>query len=609
MNRWTFISGLTVTLLLLLILSGFCVWITRSLTADVDQMIAGNFDTLRAQRDLLTATARIDAHYRSGAGVDGLDRSRHAFDLERAGVLEALKTTRANAHDDRERALVTRLEALVDDYFANYERYFTLTPGESGRFRALSEVLAQGAVAMAEVAGAIMDTNERAILARRDAALAKGRSVTVIASGFAIFSVSIYVLTSMRLTRAVFEPLRRLRDSIQQVSDRQFDAVIPIEGGGELGQIAEGFNRMAGELHRYVSETDERALHASRVSRAILEALPYPVYIVDSNFSVHLTNPRADALSESLGIPGSLPADVRQRLDEAASAGTDTVNDDVSRAVRLTAGDDEPSNETGAYYLPQIFQMPSAFDGGHGWAVLLVDITRLRRMDAAKTRALSTLGHEVKTPVAGVRMTLQLLLDEKIDTLSPVQRELVEAGRDDCERLLGVLRALLELAQLESGRIVLVLGQHAPEELLSDARAAQLEASRRSGRELRIVSPAGLPRVLADPPHALRVLGNFISNALKYGSPQEPIELRAHSRGDGYVRFSVVNRSERLLSESEQTQVFEPFFRRSGERAEGTGLGLAISREIAVLHGGRVGIYCQPAERTVEFHLDLCSTR
>ena len=84
--------------------------------------------------------------------------------------------------------------------------------------------------------------------------------------------------------------------------------------------------------------------------------------------------------------------------------------------MRLTAGDDEPSNETGAYYLPQIFQMPSAFDGGHGWAVLLVDITRLRRMDAAKTRALSMLGHEVKTPVAGVRMTLQLLLDEKIDT-------------------------------------------------------------------------------------------------------------------------------------------------------------------------------------------------
>ena len=80
--------------------------------------------------------------------------------------------------------------------------------------------------------------------------------------------------------------------------------------------------------------------------------------------------------------------------------------------------------------------------------------------------------------------------------------------------------------------------------------------------------------------------------------------LRAQPRGDGYVRLSVANHG-RPLSEVEQAQVFDPFFRRPGENAEGTGLGLAICREIAALHGGRVGVYCPAGSDLVEFFFDL----
>ena len=80
--------------------------------------------------------------------------------------------------------------------------------------------------------------------------------------------------------------------------------------------------------------------------------------------------------------------------------------------------------------------------------------------------------------------------------------------------------------------------------------------------------------------------------------------LRAKARGDGYVRFSVVNHGQ-PLSEPEQALVFDPFFRRPGENAEGTGLGLAICREIATLHGGRVGVFCPAGSDLVEFFFDL----
>jgi len=82
----------------------------------------------------------------------------------------------------------------------------------------------------------------------------------------------------------VFEPLRALRDSIVKVSQRQFDQIEPLQSGDELAQIATTFNRMASELRAYVEESDQRVVEANRVSRAILEALPYPIYIVDEEF-------------------------------------------------------------------------------------------------------------------------------------------------------------------------------------------------------------------------------------------------------------------------------------------------------------------------------------
>jgi two-component system sensor histidine kinase QseC len=70
------------------------------------------------------------------------------------------------------------------------------------------------------------------------------------------------------------------------------------------------------------------------------------------------------------------------------------------------------------------------------------------------------------------------------------------------------------------------------------------------------------------------------------------------------VRFSIINEG-RQLSETDQAKVFDPFFRRPGEVAEGTGLGLSICREIATLHGGRVGVFCPANTNLVEFFFDV----
>jgi signal transduction histidine kinase len=477
-----------------------------------------------------------------------------------------------------------------------------LGKSDGDQFKVLTRSLANSSSDIADASGAIMDINDNVILAHRAAAMARGRRAIVIALGIAGLSLVIYIWTSIRLTQGMFAPLRQLRDSIVKVSQRQFDMIVPLEGGEELQQIATTFNQMAAELRAYIAESDQRAIEANRVSRAILEALPYPIYIVDEDYAVRVMNPRAEMLSSMLEIPGALPGAVRKSIDEAAALGCELIDDDLKRAVEIPLPN-APS-EAPPTYLPQVFRMTAAPGASAGWAVLLMDVTKLRQFDLAKTKAILTLGHELKTPVTSIRMTLHLLLEEKIGALTPDQRELVTVGRDDCERLLTVLQSLLELARHESGRVTMKLTPTAPADLLAQTEAMHGEFIRRSGAQFTVEPmPPALPLVPADAIHVVRVLGNFLNNAAKYGTPGVPVAMRAELRSDGFVRLCVRNHSPRPLSEAEQARVFDPFYRRAGEGAEGSGVGLTICREIAAAHRGRIGVWSEDGQ--VEFYLDL----
>ncbi|MBC8011008.1 MAG: HAMP domain-containing protein [Burkholderiales bacterium] len=605
MKRWNFFSGLTIILMLLMTLGGYCIWITNTLTTDVSAIISTNFDALRAVRGLRDANTRLNAVYLAAETAESVrgEHNLHAVEAEMMRGQIATLRRLSFAGGAAEIEAVRRLDALVEDYLEGLQVLLKIPARKDEEFARQRQRLAVKSSEIASVGQDIVEVNERAILARRDVAMDRGNRSGYVAMGIVLMSLGIYIYTSMRLTQSVFQPLRELRDSILTFRDRRFAEFIPLKGEGELGKIAETFNEMASELRTYLAEQDDRVVSANRMCRAILEALPKPVYIVDDEQEVRMLNPRAERFSAALGVPGQLPSFVRHLIDEAAARDVDLVGDDLRRAIEVETGEYAPG-VTKMSFLPQVFRMRGDTGASQGWAVLLVNVTNLRRLDEAKTKAISTLGHEVKTPVTGIRMTLHLLLEESLGALTPDQRELIESGRDDCERLLAVLQALLELARLESGRGGLKPEPVTAEVLLSQVDAMHGSVVRQLGRQLRVepVAP-GLSSVAADTLHAGRVLGNFLSNAVKYGMADRPVVLRAQARADGYVRFSVVNTGTRPMSEAEQARIFEPFYRRSGEKAEGSGLGLTIAKEIAMLHGGRVGVWCEGDQ--VEFYLDL----
>jgi signal transduction histidine kinase len=227
-------------------------------------------------------------------------------------------------------------------------------------------------------------------------------------------------------------------------------------------------------------------------------------------------------------------------------------------------------------------------------------------LDEVKTNLVSTVSHELKTPLSSIRMGLHLLLEEKIGTLNPKQLELLLAAREDSERLLRMINDLLDLARLESGQTRQRFELISPKILIKNAVPDLNSLVEANDAHLVTNIAPELPDVAVDLRQIGHVFSNFVSNAARHSRPGEEVVLSAKPIGKS-VRFSVLDHGPGIPKEF-QSRIFERFFRIPGtEDSTGVGLGLAIAREMIVSHGGSVGLQSTSGQGS-EFYFDLPAT-
>ncbi len=207
--------------------------------------------------------------------------------------------------------------------------------------------------------------------------------------------------------------------------------------------------------------------------------------------------------------------------------------------------------------------------------------------DRLKATIVSSVSHELKTPLAAVTARVTGLLEEGEGCdAARVQEELTYVS-EDLNRLDASIRDLLDVSRLESDSWRPRLEDYEISEILGSA-AAHLTAAQRS----RVIFEIGedLPSVHVDFAQWARALSNIIENALAYSPPQEPVTVGARVLG-GDVIVWVEDRGAGV-PDADKERIFEKFQRGStaADSAFGTGLGLAIAREIARSHGGRVWV-------------------
>ena len=248
------------------------------------------------------------------------------------------------------------------------------------------------------------------------------------------------------------------------------------------------------------------------------------------------------------------------------------------------------------FFLPQAIPIFDQERQLVGVTLMLTDVTRLRHLDEVKTGLISTVSHELKTPLTSIRLAIHVLLNEKLGPLSPQQMELLVTAREDSDRLYRVIEDLLDISRIESGQAEIKLQPVNVEELVLQAtdkmRAAFLDRKITLDLEL----APDVPRVLADPTRLQLVFDNLLSNALKYTRMGGQVTITARPE-DSMVRFAVEDTGIGIAPEF-LPRIFEKFFRVPGQEQISSGLGLTIAKEIVEAHGGTINVASEPGKGT-----------
>src|SRR6202162_132088 len=542
MLRLKLTLGLLATLIILLLVGIYGVWLFNDLGRAVDKVLRDNYDSIKVCHYMRTATARVNTFYSRGERpYPPLDQTGTLNEVEKQ-FSARLPTLELNAKSQDERDLVTQLRAACADYISVYRKisnYFKEGGLSDPRIAVAVTQVPVLTLSITNVSEKILEHNEQQMFMANRAAEQKAKDSIRLLIIAMISAVIVFVLTYGRLGHSIITPIQNLTKSIRELRSRDFAQSLPVEADDELGALTKEFNAMAEELRNFYRETDRKFIELNQVIRAMMTTLPYPLFILGDRDEVSRMNPAAERLMDSLHSQGAMPNQIRKHLADASVTGPDYRLDDLKQALLFRI------DEQQVYFLPRIF--PIVLEDGtiFGRALMLVDVTRFRWLDEMKSDMLSTLSHEIRTPLTGIRLVLHLLLEKSIGELTKAQEELVITAWSDCERLLKTLNSILDLARMESGKAQLDLQQVPSIRVIEESYCAFRDQAEAASHPLRMDVSEELPLVYADLERLSLVFFYFLSNALKYSYVGSEVVLMARAYSSDFVRFSVVNsRSE-----------------------------------------------------------------
>lgn len=236
------------------------------------------------------------------------------------------------------------------------------------------------------------------------------------------------------------------------------------------------------------------------------------------------------------------------------------------------------------------------------YAELDIQAEQLRQASDLKSRFLSYMSHEFRTPLGSILSITGLLTDELDGPLSAEQHRQVTFISTATRELSDMVDDLLDLAKIEAGRISISPAWFDMLDLFAALRGMFRPIVDATAVDLIFEEPTGLPRLYTDDKKLAQILRNFISNALKF-TAQGEVRVSAQLYGDDRIRFAVSDTGIGIAAELLDT-LFEDFTQVDSplqKRFRGTGLGLSLCKRFAMLLGGEVGVHSESGEGSTFF--------
>jgi PAS domain S-box-containing protein len=346
------------------------------------------------------------------------------------------------------------------------------------------------------------------------------------------------------------------------------------------------------ELHtRAQTALSELDAEKSKIE-AVLTQLGDGVVVCDAQSNILMMNSAAERI---IGIPAAdavgkslveiHPSVFRKEVDWVVSHLTESRAD---TGVFWEQNIHLPGRRVARVNIRPVFLTSGVFIGT---ATVLQDITEQVELDEAKTEFISTVAHEIRTPLTALKGSLGLALAGAVGEIEPGLAELMGIAQNNCNRLIRLVDDMLDIAKIETGHLSLEMEiVSVQERVLGAVRQMRSQAEE---KQIKLVSKVvgQPPSVVGDGDRIEQVVTNLIANAIKFSPPSSSVEVvvRYHN---GFVRVSVRDWGPGIPT-GERKKVFEKFYQLRGQawpRSGGSGLGLAISKGIVEQHGGKIDV-------------------
>jgi len=587
----------------LMVLGGWSAWRLREMGGVSRRIISNNYDSVvaaqemkeslerqdsaalfallgardKAMTQLREHRARFDANFQKAENnitelgepeaLDAIRRDRDLYYQMFDGFMAKIGATESSPLES-----VGRNEELSER-----NEYFTRLEPQFNKLRADCEHLLQ--------------LNQRAMLAKSEAASSVAQLWfyrTLLVAGVL---VAAGLWLAVFLANRIVEPLRQLTATTAKMAGGDLDARVTVSSRDEVGVLAAEYNRMAGRIRQLRSSDMGKLLVAQQTTEATIDSLYDPVIVTDGEGCVTKLNPAAEEIfgseEENTGRHvGEVARDARiaGAVTEALESQRPVAGEGLSSVLPLAVDGSE-----------RAFRLRTTpmRDNGHrllGAVTILEDITHLREIDRLKSEFIATASHELRTPLTSVQMGVHLLLEGALGELTDSQNEVLQACRQDCERLDKLMRDLLDLSKIEAGESQPQLATVSARDLLTTAVKELRPQVEAKGLELSVDAPVELPRVSVDRLQIERVISNLVINALRHTKNGE-IKISAEQR-DNHVAISVNDTGSGIPTEY-LPHIFDKFVQVPDAPTGGAGLGLTISKSIVEAHGGKISVQSQ----------------
>lgn len=577
--------GVGTFLLAILVLGGTGIFYLQLIRENAESIFTRNYAILEKCERFGKLTDQVRVDWLRFAR--GLDNNQSAIKKLYSSIYEAdslLIEERHLARGQVQPQLMDSVQRSLDKFKRNFKQ---------SRFAGSFDTLQVSDILLSNLQQMQAYNNALAVVLRNDVLSRYNMTkltVNRVITTMVILSISLSALGFLLLWLVpgyIVGPMNELAERIRRIGDKDFSQrIVPTNKTDEFGMVASAFNRMANELDTYEQMNVTEMVKEKKRIETIIDHLNEAILVTNEAGMVLWINERAEEL---FGLPRQDILGMRIRDIKPVNFTPEALmTHEEGKGTSLFNFSANVGNRTRYYHKEEVAVGVDDPSGAAGRVIIFYDITDFRELDIAKTNFMATLSHQFKTPISAMNISLNLLNNPKLGELNTEQRELVSTLQTQNERLLNMVNELLDLGQIETGKIRLRKEEISARELVDHSLSTIRTIL--ENRSLVIDKKIGdkLPELEVDLEKMTWVLNNLLTNAARYSPEKAKIVVKVEQEGK-CLRFSVTDEGPGI-SEELQAVIFEKYQRNKFDRTKGTGLGLAIAREIIEAHKGKIAV-------------------